>query len=173
MNAFLWVGVAGTLLLAVAVLVDGLDDSFDALDVGPGWLSLPVLAAFLAAFGFGAGALVGAVGGLAIVPGVLAGAAFGALAVRLTAAAQGMHTDPTDNEASLLGSLGRIVTPTAPGRYGEALLTRPAGPVKVSCTAPEPLAAGTEVVVVDVVSSTLVVVEAFDTALGAGHPPDA
>jgi hypothetical protein len=84
-----------------------------------------------------------------------------------------MRTDVTDTEASLLGSLGRIVTPPAPGRYGEALLDRPAGPVKVACTAAGPLPAGTEVVVVDVVSSTLVAVEAFDTALDAGDaPPD-
>jgi hypothetical protein len=132
------------------------------LDFGPGWLSLPVLAAFLAAFGFGTGALVGSLGGLAIVPGVAAGVAMGAIAVRLTAAAESMRTDPTDSESSLLGSLGRIVTPPAAGRYGEALLDRPAGPVKVACTAPAPLPIGTEVVVVDVVSSTLVVVEAFD-----------
>jgi len=38
MNGFLWVGVACTVLLAVAVLVDGLDESIDVLDFGPGWL---------------------------------------------------------------------------------------------------------------------------------------
>ena len=173
MNGFLWVGVACTVLLAVAVLVDGLDESIDVLDFGPGWLSLPVIAAFLAAFGFGAGALVGSLGGLAVVPGVVAGLAVGAAVVRLTAAAENMRTDPTDSEASLLGSLGRIVTPPAPGRYGEVLLTRPAGPVKVACTAPRLLPAGTEVVVVDVSSSTLVVVEPFDDALDGPGTPDA
>ena len=39
---------------------------------------------------------------------------------------------------------------------------RPAGPGKVACTADAPLPIGTEVVVVDVSSPTLVVVEPFD-----------
>ena len=69
----------------------------------------------------------------------------------------------------MLGSLGRIVTPPTRTRYGEVLLSRPAGPVKVACTAPRLLAAGTEVVVVDVTSSTLVVVESFDPT---ADPPD-
>jgi hypothetical protein len=76
-----------------------------------------------------------------------------------------MPTDRTDTEADLLGSLGRIVTPPAAGRYGEVLLARPAGPVKVACIAAEALPAGTEVVVVDVSSSTLVTVEPFDQVL--------
>ena len=37
MNGFLWVGVVCTVILAVAVLVDGLDGSIDALDLGPSW----------------------------------------------------------------------------------------------------------------------------------------
>jgi hypothetical protein len=80
----------------------------------------------------------------------------------------GMVTGVVDTEAALLGSLGRIVTAPAPDRYGEVLLHRPTGPVKVACTASEPLPVGSEVLVVDVVSSTLVVVELFDT----GGPPE-
>jgi hypothetical protein len=170
MNGFLWVGVVCTVILAIAVLVDGLDGSLDALDLGPSWLSLPVLAAFLAAFGFGAGALVDTLGPAAVVPGLAAGAGVAALVVRLTRAAEGMRTDPTDTAADLLGSIGRIVTPPAAGRYGEVLLRRPAGPVKVACIAEAALPSGTEVVVVDVTSSTLVTVEAFDP-LGDAAPP--
>ena len=98
--------------------------------------------------------------------GVAAGVAFGALAGRLTAAATRMPTGVTDTEAALLGSLGRVVTAPVPSRYGEVLLQRPTGPVKVGCTAATAIPVGTEVVVVDVVSSTLVVVEPFDTQLG-------
>lgn len=166
MNAFLWLGVVCVVLLAVSVVLDGLDASIDLSDLGAGWLSLPVIAAFLAAFGFGTGALLGPLGAAALVPGVAAGVAFGALAARLTAAAVRMPTGITDTEAALLGSLGRVVTAPVPSRYGEVLLRRPTGPVKVACTAATAIPVGTEVLVVDVVSSTLVVVEPFDTALG-------
>lgn len=161
MNGFLWLGVACAGLLVVSIVFDGLDDVVDALDLGPGWLSLPVVAAFLGAFGFGAGAFWDGLGPLALVPGVVAGLALGWVAVRLGRAASGMRTDATETEAGLLGSLGRVVTPPTAHRYGEVLLDRPTGPVKVACTAGAPLPAGTEVVVVDVSSSTLVTVEPF------------
>lgn len=163
MNAFLWLGVVSTAVLLAAILFDGFDEMFDALDLGSPWLSLPVIAAFLAAFGFVAGAAIGPVGLMvAIVAGVVAGVLFGFGAIRLSAMAMNMPTDVTDAEADLLASFGRIVTPTAPGRYGEVLLTRPAGPVKVACTAEVAIPVGTEVIVVDVMSSTLVAVEPFD-----------
>lgn len=167
-NGFLWLGVLCTVFLAVSVLLDGLDASFDMFEIGPGWLSLPVVAAFLAAFGFGTGALVDSIGGGAVVPGIAAGVGFAALAARLTAAAIRMPTDVTDSESALVGSLGRVVTAPAPPRYGEVLLHRPSGPVKVACTAAAPIAAGTEVVVVDAISSTLVEVVPFD----ADSPPE-
>jgi hypothetical protein len=169
-NGFLWLGVACTLLLVVSVVVDAFDDALDALDVGPPWLSVAVVTAFGAAFGFGTGAFVDSIGLLALVPGVIAGGAFAWLAARLTAAAVHLPTGVTDTDEALLGSLGRIVTPPSPPRVGEALLHRPTGPVKVACTADEPLAAGTEVVVVDVRSSTFVHVQAFDLALPADPP---
>jgi len=170
MNAFLWVGIACTALLVVAVAFDGFDDAFDALDVGPGWLELPVLAAFLAAFGFGTGAFYDAIGAPAVLVGLVAGTAFGALALRLTAAAVHMGTGATDTEVAMLGSLGRVVTSPSAIRYGEVLLDRPTGPLKVGCTADDPLAVGTPVVVVDVRSSTLVHVQHFDPE-GTGLPP--
>jgi len=169
MNLFLWLGAISTVLLVVAVVLDGLDDAFDALDFGPAWLSLPVLAAFLGAFGFVTGALVDAVGPVALVAGVVAGLLFGFGAVRLSRAAMDMPTDPTDAAADLLASFGRVVTPPALGRFGEVLLDRPAGPVKVACLSDEELPAGTAVIVVDVTSSTLVTVTAFDE-MGTGQP---
>lgn len=162
MNGFLWLGVACTLLLVASIVFDGIGDAFDALDVGPGQFSLPAVAAFLGAFGFGTGAFWDALGPVALVPGVAAGFALGWGALRLSRAAMLMPTDVTENQASLLGSLGRIVTTPAAGRYGEVMLVRPGGPLKVACTARTPLPAGTEVVVVDVLSSTLVSVAPFD-----------
>jgi hypothetical protein len=162
MNGFLWLGVACATFLVIAVVFDGLDDAFDALDLGPSWLSLPVLAAFLGAFGFGTGAVYGELGTVALLPGIAVGAGFAWLAARFTAAALHMPTGSIDTEEAMLGSLGRIVTVPEPGRFGEVLLARPTGPVKVACTAAERIPAGTEVVVVDVVSSTLVRVDPFD-----------
>ncbi|CAN5638183.1 hypothetical protein BH24ACT4_BH24ACT4_23070 [soil metagenome] len=162
MNGFLWLGVACTVVLVIAIVLDGLDDAFDALDLGPSWLSLPVLAAFGGAFGFVTGALIGGLGPAALVLGGLAGLAFAAATVRFSAAFTDMPTDHTDTQADLLGSLGRVVEAPRSGRYGAALLTRPSGPVKVACIAEDHIAVGTPVVVVDVTSSTLVTVEAFD-----------
>lgn len=168
MNGFLWLGAASTAILVLALVLDGLDDAFDALDLGPSWLSLPVIAAFLGAFGFVAGAFVDPLGPLALGAGVATGLLFAYGAIRLSASVIDMPTDPTEEAADLLASFGRVLTPASPSRYGEVLLDRPAGPVKVACTAAEPLAVGTEVVVVDVTSSTLVTVEAFDPSLGSG-----
>lgn len=179
MNGFLWLGVACTAVLVVAIVFDGLDDAFDALDIGPSWLSLPVVAGFLAAFGFGTGAFYGSLGAVALVPGAAAGVAFGYAALRLTAAVIDMPTGRTDTEVAMLGSLGQVVTAPRPGRYGEVLLARPTGPLKVACTAATDIATGTEVVVVDVTSSTLVTVQPLDlegnaryTAAAAEPPPD-
>jgi hypothetical protein len=170
MNWLIWLGVISTALLVVAVVLDALDGAFDALDLGPSWLSLPVVAAFLGAFGFVSGALVDRIGPGAFIAGVAAGALFGFGAVRLSRAVMHMPTDATDAAADLLASFGRIVTPTARGRFGEVLLDRPAGPVKVACLSDEPLAVGTEVIVVDVTSSTLVTVTAFDGGVGPIPP---
>jgi len=170
-NTFLWIGVGSTLVLLVSIVVDSVDGMIDALDLGSGWLSLPAIAAFVAAFGFGAGALVEPLGAVAVVPGIAVGLAFGWLAVRLTSAATGLRTDPTDSEPAMLGSLGTVLTPPTPDRYGEVLLSRPAGPVKVACTAGHPLAPGTEIVVVDVTSSTLVTVEALQLDIRHDQEP--
>jgi hypothetical protein len=169
-NGFLWLGVICTALLVISIVFDSVDDVFDSFEAGPPWLSVSVVLAFLAAFGFGTGAFVDAIGPAAALPGVAAGVGFGWLAAKLTAAAMHMPTGTTDTEEAMLGSLGRIVTVPGPGRYGEALLLRPAGPVKVACTADAPLPAGTEVVVVDVRSSTLVHVEPFGPS--AFDPPE-
>lgn len=103
-----------------------------------------------------------AIGLLAVLPGVLAGGAFAVLAVRLVALAQGDDGGPVDSAASLLGALGTIVTPPTTASLGEVMVIRQAGPVKLACRSAVPIALGTEVVVVDVTSSTLVTVEPFN-----------
>ncbi len=170
MNGFLWLGVISTAVLLVAVAIDGLDLSFDLLDLGSDWLSLPVITAFLAAFGFIAGATYEPLGAIGVALGLAGGVAFGFGAIKLSRLFMNMPTDPTETERDLLASFGRIVTAPAPDRLGAVLLQRPTGPVKVSCTSEEILSAGDQVIVVDVVSSTLVAVVAFD-ADDPGHVP--
>jgi len=168
MNLFLWLGVLSTAVLLVSLLVDAADGVLD-VDLGDGfgadWLSLPVLAAFTGAFGFVTGALLSPLGPAAPAAGVAAGLVFGFATVRLSRAAQHMPTDATEREADLLAATGRVVVAPAPGRYGEVLLDRPTGPVKVAAAAEAAIARGTPVVVVHVRSSTLVVVEPFDDGL--------
>ncbi|HWJ64393.1 MAG TPA: hypothetical protein VNS19_20645 [Acidimicrobiales bacterium] len=161
MNVFLWLGVASTGLLIVSLAFDATDGVFDLLDgveVGGDWLSLPVLAAFFGAFGFGAGAFYESIGLAALVPGLVIGLVFAVLAIRLIRYVDGGPQDAPETEASLRGAIGRIVTVPGPGAYGEVLLQRINGPTKVACRADQVLPLGTEVVVVDVASSTLVTV---------------
>jgi membrane protein implicated in regulation of membrane protease activity len=165
MNAFLWLGVASTLVLIASLVIDGTDGIFDMLDgmeIGGDWLSLPVLAAFFGAFGFGAGAFYGSTGLLvALAVGVVIGGAFAFATTRLVRYVEGGPEHAPESEASLLGAMGRIVTVTGPTTYGEVLLARANGPTKLACRANEVLPLGTEVVVVDVTSSTLVTVAPF------------
>jgi hypothetical protein len=162
MNGFLWLGVASTAVLVAAFLFDGVDELFESVDMGSPWFTLPVIAAFLGAFGFATGATVTTLGMAALAVGAATGLGFAYLAMRLSRLAMHMETDPTETEADLLASFGRILISPTPTRYGEVLLHRPGGPLKVACTAESAIAAGTEVVVVDVRSSTLVAVAPFD-----------
>ncbi len=170
MNGFLWLGVICAVVLIVGVVFDVADGLFDSFDLGPSWFSLPVVAAFLGAFGFGTGAFVGVVGALALVPGAVAGFAVAWLALRATAAARHMSTGVTDTESAMLGSLGRLVTPPTPERTGSVLLHRPTGPLRVACTGVAGLVAGDEVLVVGVESATLVHVESLDAHLESPPP---
>lgn len=174
MNGFLWLGVVCTVVLIVGIAFDAADGLLDSVEFGPGWFSLPVVAAFFGAFGFGAGAFVSSVGAAALVPGVAAGGALAWLTFRLTTAARTMSTGVTDTEDAMLGSLGHVVIPPVAGRSGAVMLDRPAGPLRVACTADVPLVAGEEVMVVRVGSATLVHVESlsahFNTPPRGGNP---
>jgi hypothetical protein len=165
MNGFLWLGVVSTAVLVLSIALDGFDLSFDALDLGGDWLSLPVVAAFLGALGFVAGATTGALGAVALLPGIAAGVAFGVAAVRLSTFIQGAEASGAERHEELLGTIGRLITPASSTAYGEVLLSRPNGPLKLACRAASPIAAGIEVVIVDVASSTLVTVEPFNQEL--------
>lgn len=158
------IGALGLALVVISLLFgDVLDGMFEFanFDVADGWLSTPVLGAFLAAFGF-AGALLlrgtamswlGAGAG-----GLVAGTALGGVTLVLVRALMNMPTDPTPRTTDLVGTLATVVTRIPEGGLGEVALTASGQRMKLSARSDAPIANGTTVVVVDVTSPTSVVV---------------
>src|SRR5665647_1624483 len=136
MTGFLVIGAVGIVLLLFSLVVgEHLHGIFDALGGGD-WFTGSSMAAFLGALGFG-GAIVKQLTGstlLAVVGGVLLGVVFGALV------AYGMLTLRRNDT-------GGVVTP-----QGQMM--------KLNAKSTIPLATGTQVTVIDVLSATAVVVEA-------------
>lgn len=155
-------GVVGTVLLVASLLLgDLLDGLLGGIDLGGGVFSTEVLGAFLAAFGFGAALLDGPVGlptGAALAGGAGAGVALGATALWLSRSLLRMHTDATPRAADVVGTLGRVVTRIPSSGLGEVSVVVAGARTKLAARATEPIAAGTEVVVVEVLSPTAVLV---------------
>lgn len=170
MTLFLALGGIGLVVLVLGLFVGELDID---LDLGPDWLSLPVLAALVGAFGFvGAAALsLGAPMIAAVVAGTLAGVLLAALTARLVAGVMNMRTDATPRTDDLVGRPGRVVTALTADRSGEILVRHAGQQLKLSARADETLTVGDEVVVVEIVSPTLVRVEAHHRFWG-DHAPD-
>lgn len=164
MNGFFVLGFAAVGVLVLSLLLDdaveGLADVFD----GPDWLSLPVVAALVAGFGFAAGAVdewsgsraVGAAGG------AVGGVAAAWATARFVALAMNMPTDPPVRHQELRGRPGRVVTPIAAGRPGEVLVELAGIRHKLTATADVAIPLDADVVVVDVSSPTSVVVTTLD-----------
>lgn len=129
-------------------------------------LSLPVIAGFLGAFGFG-GAIVESLlpgrGGtgllVAAVVGLLAAVPTAWLSGRLVNAAMNMSTDATLTSNDLVGTLGVVITPVPVGGYGEVRLSVAGQQIKFNARADRPLALGTRVFVIEVPTPTSVLVE--------------
>ncbi len=151
---FLGLGIAGVALLSLSLIFDGvLDGLFD------GWLSLPVIAGFVAMLGFsGAIAMgttgLGAVGATAV--GVPAGAATGWLAYRLSRALMSDRSGAAPRDDDLIGASGSVVTAIPVGGYGEVLVQLAGQPVKLAAKSPVPVARGAEVWVDQALSHTAV-----------------
>lgn len=170
MTGFLIIGAIGlAVVLGSLILGDFLEGMFDAIDVdfGAGIFSAPVIGSFLAAFGFGAalimaGTGLGAAGGS--LGGLASGVVIGALALLMTRALMDMPTDPTVRSAGYIGATGVVITRIPEGGLGEISLTYAGQITKLSARAPEPIAAGTTVVVTQVTSSSSVLVRPADQA---------
>ncbi|MEG3628531.1 hypothetical protein [Streptomyces poriticola] len=168
MTWFLGLGITGVVLLALSLIFDGLLDGAlgGALDgVLDGWLSLPVIAGFVAMTGFG-GAIVlgsgwagptGAAGA-----GALSGVGAAWLTYRLSRALLRDQTAVTPTTDHLLGTSGKVVTAIPADGFGEVLLHLAGQPLKCAARSARPVARGTEVWVEAAPTETSVVVRPVD-----------
>ncbi|MFF8275290.1 hypothetical protein ACF05T_04095 [Streptomyces lateritius] len=162
MGLFLGLGIAGIVLLAASLVLDGvLEGVFDgALDgLLDGWLSLPVIAGFVSMLGFTGAIVLGSTGlgpGAATAAGAVTGAGAGLLTWRLSRALAGDSGGAAPRHDALVGSTGTVVTAIPVGGYGEVLLRLAGQPVKCAATADGPLERGAEVWVTAAPSATSV-----------------
>jgi len=125
--------------------------------------SLPSIAGFIGAFGFG-GAIAAQVLPVrtATVPsliGVAAAIPTAWLAARLTRAAMEMATDATPTQSDVIGTLGVVIRAIPEAGYGEVRVAFAGQQMKFHARAAEPLPAGIRILVVEAPSTTSVVVE--------------
>ncbi|MEV0220027.1 hypothetical protein [Streptomyces sp. NPDC050704] len=166
MNLFLGLGIAGLVVLVLALVFDGileglfggagvLDGLFDGL------LSLPVVAGFVSMLGFGGAIVLGTTGlgaGPATAVGVGAGAAAGWLTWRFSRALMRDEPAATPRGTDLVGSAGSVVTPIPADGYGEVLVYLAGQPLKLAAKSPQPVARGAEIWVEESLSPTSVAV---------------
>lgn len=164
MAGFLVIGAVGLAIVVFSLLLgdvlDGIFDAFD-LDFGGGILSAPVLGSFLASFGFGAslimfstgaGATVGALGGLG------SGLVVGGIALLMMRTLVDMPTDPSMDSADLVGATAVVVTRIPEGGFGEVTVRHAGQLHKLNARSAAPLPAGATVEISAVLSSSAVMV---------------
>lgn len=183
MTLFLLLGIFGTVMLVLGLVGgDLLDGVFDAvgIDATGGVFSTEVVGGFLAAFGFGVWLLGDGLGlgtGLALAGGGVAGVVMGGTALWLSRSLINLRTDATPTAADLRGALGRVISPIPDGGLGEVRISRHGHPLKLAARAEQPISPGVEVVVVEVLSATSVLVavagmDLFGIEAGTSPPPD-
>lgn len=165
---FFGLGITGVVLLALSLVFDGvLDGAFDGVLDGvlDGWLSLPVVAGFVAATGFG-GVLASEVLDVGPVAATGCGAALGAGAAWLTYRfGRALTLDRTavaPRGDDLVGTPGNVVTAIPADGFGEVLLRLAGQTVKFAARSTAPVARGTEVWVEEAPTATSVVVRPVD-----------
>ncbi|MFI0539544.1 hypothetical protein ACH3VS_11735 [Streptomyces sp. WSLK1-3] len=170
MTLFLGLGIAGLVLLVLALVFDGvlegLLDGVGALEgLFDGLLSLPVIAGFVSMLGFGGAIVLGTTGlgaGAAAVVGAGAGVGAAWLAWRLSRALMRDEPGTTPRGRDLVGSSGSVVTPIPADGYGEVLVHLAGQPVKYAARSAAAVARGTEVWVEETLSATAVAVRPVD-----------
>ncbi|MFD3512004.1 hypothetical protein [Streptomyces sp. NPDC058657] len=164
MSLFLGLGIAGLVLLVLALVLDGLLEGlfggFSALEgLFDGLISLPVVAGFLAMLGFGGAITLGTTGlgaGAATGVGAVTGVGAAWLTWKFTRALMRDQTDATPRGEDLVGTSASVVTAIPAGGYGEVLVRLAGQPVKYAAKSETPVARGAEVWVEATLSSTSV-----------------
>ncbi|EGX60926.1 hypothetical protein SZN_05712 [Streptomyces zinciresistens K42] len=165
---FLGLGITGVVLLALALVFDGVLEGalHGVLDgVLDGLLSLPVVAGFVAMTGFGGAIALGATGMgpvAATGAGALAGLGTAWLTYRFGRALMRDQTAATPRADGLIGTVGSVVTPIPADGFGEVLLQLAGQPMKFAARCAQPVARGTEVWVESAPTATSVVVRPVD-----------
>ncbi|MEU2154176.1 hypothetical protein ABZ532_03960 [Streptomyces sp. NPDC019396] len=165
---FLGIGIGGVVLLALSLVFDGLLDGVvdGALGGGlDGWLSLPVVAGFLAMTGFGAviaqfAAGLGPAGAIGV--GALSGAGTAWLTYRFSRALMRDQTGSAPTENDLIGTSGSVVTAIPADGFGEVLLHLGGQRAKYAARSEVPVERGAEVWVEATPSATSVLVRPVD-----------
>lgn len=157
-TVFMVIGVAGLVLLLVSLLVGDLFDG--ALDVLAGDVfSSAVIGAFVAATGFGAAAVQGAVGTAVALPvGLVTGAAFASFAWWLTRLLRDGSSDSTPTTDDTIGRDGRVISQIPADGLGVVDILLGGHTVRLNARAEHPLEPGTAVHVTGVLSPTSVTV---------------
>ncbi|ELP63774.1 hypothetical protein ACKI1I_45780 [Streptomyces turgidiscabies] len=166
MTLFLVLGLAGLVLLVLALVFDGvLEGLFDGVGVldglFDGLLSLPVIAGFVSMLGFGGAIALGTTDiGVGAATVVGAGAGLGAAwpTWRLSRALMRDVSGAAPDGRELVGSSGSVVTAIPVDGYGEVLLYLAGQPVKYAARSTVRVERGTEVWVEDSLSATSVTV---------------
>lgn len=161
---FLGLGITGVVLLALSLVFDGVLDG--ALDgILDGWLSLPVVAGFVAMTGFGGAIATGAADAgpaVATAAGAVCGLGTAWLTYRFSRILMRDQTALTPTGDDLVGTSGNVVTAIPAEGYGEVLLRLAGQPVKFAARSAGPVARGAEVWVEAAPSATSVVVRPVD-----------
>lgn len=160
MTAFLIIGGAGVLLLVVALI---LGDIFDGIFEGIGGeiLSGAAVAGFLGALGF-VGALVVGAGGsnlVGILVGLAAGFGIGAGVGWISAKLRKGGDESNVKTTALTGRTASVLTAIPEGGYGEVSMVASGHITRLNARSAAPVAAGTSVRIVAVLSATAVQVE--------------
>ena len=162
MTAFLVVGVIGIVLLVLSLFFGDHTDALHGMfEFGGDWFSGAALAGFLGALGFVGALAYDATGSttVGIAVGVVAGVVIGALVGWAMAKLRDGGDDSTVRSAELVWKEGTVVSAIPAEGYGEISVVVAGHLTKLNARAPEPLPAGTPVIVTGVLSPTSVSVE--------------
>jgi hypothetical protein len=159
---FLGLGIAGLVLLVLALVFDGVLEGVlgGALDgLLDGWLSLPVVAGFVSMLGFTGAIVLGTTGlgaGAATAAGVVTGLAAGRLTWRLSRALMHDRSADAPRGDDLVGTAGSVVTAIPADGYGEVLLRVAGQPLKFAAKSETPVRLGADIWVEAALSPTSV-----------------